>query len=133
MTVPDQPIPPGIGMANEVIAGPSKLFARLDSGEDRAGGGSRIEWWSVGGISGASFPALVVDGNPLGRSVFDGTGGEIKGAGAGCVEALGSPVGPGPSVVAGTKARGGSSMKPINRSVSQLAHAGSIDCSPVEG
>ena len=133
MTVPDQPTSPGTGMANEVIAGPSKPLATLDSGGGLAGGGSPIEWGSVEGVSGVSFPALLVDGDQLGGSVFDGTGGGMKGAGEGFVEALGSPVGPGPSVIAGNKARGGSSMKPSNRSVSQLAHAGSIDCSPVEG
>ncbi len=108
MTVPDQPSSPGTGMANEVIDGSSKPLAILDSGGGLAGGGSPSAWGSAGDVSGVSFPVLLADGDPLGGSVFDGTGGGMTGAGEALVEALGSTVGSGPSAVAGNNARGGS-------------------------
>ena len=129
MTVPDQPSAPRTGMANGVIDGSSEPLATLDSGCGLAGEGSPSEWGSVTGVSGILFPGLLADDDPLGGSVLDGTGGGIDGAG----EATGSSDGPGPSVGAGNNARGGSLMKLSTTSVSQLAQAGSIDCSPVVG
>lgn len=133
MTVPDQPSSPKTGIGNVLIDGSSKPLAALDWGGGLAGGGPPKEKGSVGDVSGASFPAFVVDGDPLGVSVFDGTGGGTKGTGEAYVEDLGSSVGPGPSVVAGNNTREGSLMKLRKWSVSQLAQAGSIDCNPVVG
>lgn len=133
MTVPDQPSAPRAGMANGVIDGSSEPLATPNSGCGLAGEGSPSECGSVTDVFGVLFSGGLADGDRFGGSVLDGTGSEIKGTGEASAEVLGSSVGPGPSEVAGNNARGGSLMKLSTRFVSQLAQAGSTDCSPVVG